>query len=197
MSEHPTLPHITRPNALNHLAAVRQGLPFRERDDFYATPEKCTRALLRVETFEGAFWEPACGNGAISRVLPGDVVSTDLIDRGFGVAGRDFLFEQDLLAPNVVTNPPFKLVDEFVLHSIHLGAEKIAIFMRLAWLEGRARHKKLWEPHPPIRIWTFCGRQTLWRGDDPNAKDTGGAIAFSWFIWERGYHGAPAMGWLP
>ena len=183
--------------ALNHLAAIRTGLSSREKDDFYATPTKCTDALLSVERFDGPIWEPACGNGAISRVLPGEVISTDLIDRGFGISGRDFLFEQELLAPNVVTNPPFKLVDEFVLHALHLGAEKVAIFMRLAWLEGRARHKLLWSKHPPVRVWTFCGRQTLCRGDDPNPKDKGGAIAFAWFVWERGFTGSPSLGWLP
>ena len=190
-------PDAPRPFALNHLAAVRTGLSAREKDDFYATPEKCTRALLSVEAFDGAFWEPACGNGAISKALPGPVVSTDLIDRGFGVAGRDFLFEQDLLAPNIVTNPPFKLADEFVLHALHLGAVKVAIFMRLAWLEGKARHAALWGPHPPARVWTFCGRQTLWRGDDPNPQDKGGAIAFAWFVWEHGHTGKPELGWLP
>lgn len=186
-----------RPTALNHLAAVRIGLPVREKDDFYATPEKCTRALLGVESFPGEFWEPACGDGAISRVLPGRVYSTDLVDRGWGTPRIDFLMESVLLAPNVVTNPPFKLADEFVLHAIKLGARKIAIFQRLAWVEGRARYARLWVPYPPVRIWQFCGRQTLWRGDDPNAKDKGGAIAFAWFIWESGFQGKPEFGWLP
>lgn len=189
-------PRPIRGNALNHLAVVRSGLDAREKDDFYATPEKCTHALLTVEKFSGAIWEPACGNGAISRVLPGEVISTDLIDRGFGTSRRDFLLEQELLAPNIVTNPPFKLADEFVLHAIRLGAEKIAIFMRLAWLEGRARHATLWGPHPPARIWVFKGRQTLWRGDDPNAKDKGGTIAFAWFVWERGHTGPYSGGWI-
>ena len=190
-------PDAKRPNAINHFAAAISGLAAREKDDFYATPTKCTDALLRVEQFTGPIWEPACGNGAISRALPGTVISTDLVDRGFGASRRDFLMERDLLAPNIVTNPPFKLADEFVLHGLALGAEKIAIFMRLAWLEGRARHASLWGPHPAARIWVFCGRQTLWRGDDPDAKDKGGAIAFAWFVWERGYQGAPAIGWLP
>lgn len=190
-------PDSPRPSAINHLAAVRSGLAAREKDDFYATPTACTQALLDVETFDGGCWEPACGDGAISRVLPGRVVSTDLINRGFGIAGRDFLFEQELLAPNIVTNPPFKLADEFVLHALHLRAEKIAIFMRLAWLEGRARHTSLWKPYPPARIWQFCGRQTLWRGDDPNAKDKGGAIAFAWFVWDHDHTGKPELGWLP
>lgn len=185
------------PHALSPLAAVRSGLSVREKDDFYATPTKCTVALLSVETFNGPIWEPACGDGAISRALPGDVISTDLVDRGYGISRRDFLMERKLLAFNIVTNPPFKLADEFVLHALELGAEKIAIFMRLAWLEGRARHTKLWGPYPPARVWTFCGRQTLWRGDDPNARDSGGAIAFAWFVWEKGHVGPYAGGWLP
>lgn len=191
------IPDHKRPNALNHLAAVRSGLSIREKDDFYATPAKCTRALLGVETFDGPIWEPACGDGAISKALPGVVISSDLVDRGFGISRRDFLMERELLAPNIITNPPFKLVDEFVLHAIDLGAEKIAIFMRTAWLEGRARYAKLWGPHPPARIWQFCGRQTLWRGDDPDAKDKEGAIAFAWFVWDRAYVGKPTIGWLP
>lgn len=172
----------------------------RQPDDFYATPSSCTEALLRVEAFPQQVWEPACGDGAISRVLAAaghQVVSTDLVDRGFGLARRDFLMESQLHAPAVVTNPPFKLADEFVLHALWLGAEKVAIFQRLAWLEGRARHDALWSKHPPVRIWQFCGRQTLWRGDDANKRDKGGAIAFAWFVWQLGYSGAPALGWLP
>lgn len=188
---------MLNPHAMSPLAAVRVGLSVREKDDFYATPTRCTEALLSVETFAGPIWEPACGDGAMARVLPPPVIATDLVDRGYGIPRRDFLLEQDLLAPNIVTNPPFKLVDEFVLHALHLGAEKVAIFMRLAWLEGRARHARLWGPHPPARVWTFCGRQTLWRGDDPNAKVKGGAIAFAWFVFERDRRGPYAGGWLP
>lgn len=172
----------------------------RQPDDFYATPARCTEALLAVETFPHRVWEPACGDGAISRVFAAtghDVVSTDLVDRGYGTSRRDFLFETTLAAPAVVTNPPFKLADEFTLHALHLGAEKVAIFQRTAWLEGRARHAALWRPHPPARVWQFCGRQTLWRGDDADKRDKGGAIAFAWFVWEHGHQGAPTLGWLP
>src|SRR3546814_8432653 len=62
----------------------------RPRDDFYPSPRSATLALLSVERFEGTIWEPACGNGAISRVLEEqghEVVSTDLIDRGYGTGG--------------------------------------------------------------------------------------------------------------
>ena len=171
----------------------------REKDDFYPTPPCSTEALLSVERFPSMVWEPACGDGAISRVFEAfghEVVSTDLVDRGFGIARRDFLMEQELAAPAIVTNPPFKLADEFVLHALHLGATKVAILARLAWLEGSRRKDSLWCRTPIARIWVFSKRQTLWRGDDPNAKGKGGAIAFAWFVWEVGYIGKPVLGWI-
>ena len=174
----------------------------REANDFYPTPPESTEALLRVEEFPRKcppdVWEPACGDGAISKVFEAHgykVHSTDLVDRGYGTPRRDFLMENSLAAPSVVTNPPFKLADEFVLHALNMGAVKVAILARLAWLEGTARHASLWSMRPPARVWVFSKRQTLWRGDDIEAKSSGGAIAFAWFVWE----GRPAfttLSWL-
>jgi hypothetical protein len=192
---------MTGIESMSATAKVRKGdTPQREKDDFYRTPAHSTKALLAVESFPTSIWEPACGDGAISEVLIAAghaTVSTDLVDRGYSQAGRDFLFEQSLPAPAIVTNPPFKLADEFVLHALRLGASKVAMFMRLGWLEGSARRASLWAPHPPARIWVFSRRQTLWRGDDVSPQEKGGAIAFAWFVWERGHVGAPALGWLP
>ena len=71
--------------------------------DFHQTPRIATESLLAVETFTGPIWEPACGLGAISSVLEEhghDVVSTDLVERGYGTGRVDFLLEQHGLAPN-------------------------------------------------------------------------------------------------
>ena len=54
--------------------------------DFYPTPPWATRALLAHETFIGNVWEPACGDGAMSRVLADAglrVESSDVNDYGF------------------------------------------------------------------------------------------------------------------
>lgn len=78
--------------------------------DFYPTPPEATRALLSVERFSGTIWEPACGDGAISKVLLAhgySVVSTDLIYRGFGTGGVNFLTQTQTRARNIVTNPPY------------------------------------------------------------------------------------------
>jgi hypothetical protein len=39
------------------------------RDDLYETPECAVEALLAVESLPLHVWEPACGPGAIARVL--------------------------------------------------------------------------------------------------------------------------------
>lgn len=112
-------------------------------DDFYETPEEATRALLAHETLPHRLWEPACGKGAIARLLieaGHDVVSTDLADRGYGQSGIDFLMEHS--APDgveaIVTNPPFKLADEFVRHGLRL-VPRVVMLLRLAYLEGAGR----------------------------------------------------------
>ena len=71
-----------------------------------------TEALLRRVRLPKRIWEPCCGNGAMARVLEARghrVVGTDLVDRGYGEAGRDFLAETQLRdgVTAVVTNPPY------------------------------------------------------------------------------------------
>lgn len=84
--------------------------PKRAAYEFYPTPPEAVRALLSVESFSGSIWEPACGDGAISKVLEAagyQVISTDLIDRGYGAGGQDFLKSDRPLAKNIITNPPY------------------------------------------------------------------------------------------
>ena len=87
-----------------------------EGPDYFPTPEWATHALIENERFEGEIWEPACGDGAMSRVLEQTgcpVFSTDLFDRGYGEAGVDFL-KADRVSDNIVTNPPYNSAEAFV-----------------------------------------------------------------------------------
>jgi hypothetical protein len=156
--------------------------------------------LLAVETFSREIWEPACGDGAISKVLEEaghEVLSTDLVDRGYGDGGLDFVKERHLALPTIITNPPFKLAEQFVIHALDLGAVKMAFLLRLAWLEGEGRRRRIFSQRPPARIWVLSSRPTLWNGDDPGARTTGGAISYAWFIWDRDAPaGPPTLGWL-
>jgi hypothetical protein len=170
----------------------------REKDDFYPTPPEGTEALLRAERFEGAIWEPACGDGAISRILEAagyDVVSSDLVDRGYGEPRHDFLMEWRPRAPNIVTNPPFKMVSPFIRKALALSTAKVAMLLRLACLEG-AERGEIFESSPLARVLVFKRRLQFRR---PGWEDTGagGMLPFAWFIWDHQHKGPPTLGWLP
>ena len=142
-----------------------------------------------------SIWEPACGTGDMARVIEAagyDVYSSDLVYRNWGDARQDFLLEQRVPhgVQAIVTNPPFRLATRFVEHALALGVRKVAMLCRVAFLEGSERgggiHQSL------SRVWVFSSRITLWRGDlpEPEGGPKGGAMAFAWFVWERGHTGA-------
>ena len=166
----------------------------RDRDDYYPTPPAATAALLRVERF-AAVWECACGDGRMARELEAGgcrVVATDLVDRGYGQGRIDFLMERRLLAADIVTNPPFKLGAQFARHGLNLGAGKMALLLRLGFLEGSGRGDVL---DRLARVWVFRGRLTFSRRGEI-ADPKGGMIAYAWFVWDRAHVGPATVGWI-
>ena len=114
----------------------------REAFDYYATDPKAVEMLLELEQFSPVIWEPACGEGHISKVLQAhgyEVISTDLIYRGFGdPEPLDFLKETlDDFEGDIITNPPYSMGLEFVqraLESVRPGG-KVAMFLKVQFLE--------------------------------------------------------------
>jgi hypothetical protein len=179
-----------------YLSSVQTDADNREANDFYPTHPGATKALLSVEPFAGDIWEPACGEGDISRVLEEAghrVISTDLVDRGFGEARRDFLMEWRPQAPNIITNPPFKLASEFVEKSLQLTTGKVAMFLRLAFLEGVERGSTF-PTQPLARVWVMSRRVPMWRGEVRD--EIGSLMAMAWFVWDHAHKGRPELGWL-
>ena len=115
----------------------------RAQNDYYATDPKAIDALDKLLPLNGLhIWECACGEGHLSKrmkELGAKVVSTDLYDRNYGTPGVDFLKQTRLLAPIIVTNPPYKYAQEFVEKSLGLGADKVCMFLKLTFLEGQKR----------------------------------------------------------
>ncbi len=136
----------------------------------------------------------------MSRVLESAgyaVRSTDLIDRGFGNSAVDFLLEQSP-ADNIVTNPPFKLVEEFIRQSVRLAHRKVAILGRLGLLEGQER-RKIWNDTPFSRVWVFSRRIAFLKpGEDEYGSKggKGGMVPYAWYVWDRDYVGRPQIGWI-
>lgn len=166
----------------------------REKDDFYPTPHPVTRALIARERFGAAeeVWEPACGDGAMCKVLAAagiKTIGTDLVDRGWGTPRVDFLLERKLLAPNIVTNPPFKHGEAFIRHALELGARKVALLLPTLFLEGQER-RRIMESTPLARVWVAARRINMSTRVDRSAK------SFSWFVWEVGHNGPATLGFF-
>lgn len=167
----------------------------RPENDFYPTPPQGTKLLFKNETFIGDIWEPACGDGAMSTIIEEygyRVLSTDLEPRGYGDQ-LDFLSSTNLLAPNVVTNPPFSIAQEFATHALELGCKKLALLVKLQFLETQKRTEWL-ETTPLKNVWVSKSRLSLYRNGVK--MKNGGMIAFCWCVWERDYIGRPMLGWV-
>lgn len=171
----------------------------REKNDYYATSPIATELLCSLEEFSPNILEPCCGEGHISKVLMAhgyNVVSRDLIERGFGEGGHDFLLETEPFDGDVVTNPPYKYAQQFVEKALSIIPEgrKLAMFLKLTFLEGKAR-RAMFETTPPCRIWVSSSRLgCALNGDFEHTE--GSATAYAWFIWEKGYKGAPEIHWF-
>lgn len=184
------------------LGVSNHGYSEREQNDYYATDPKALELLLELESFDDNIWECACGEGHLSKVLQAHghkVRSTDLIDRGFGEAGVDFLTTQEEYNGDIVTNPPYKYAKEFAKHAIETITEghRVAMFLKLQFLEGKAR-RELFNTYPPKLIYVASGRINCCKNGDfsKEQRDNNSAQAYAWFIWEKGFKGSPEVKWF-
>lgn len=142
----------------------------RVEHDFYPTPDEATHALLPfIADFPETIWEPACGDGAIARILAqrGQVIGTDLVDRGYGKGGVDFLATTKPLAKAMVTNPPFgKLAEQFFVHAEYLGIPYIAMLFNVNFWHA-AKRINLWRRRPPSAVLALTWRLDFTGSDSP------------------------------
>lgn len=185
----------------------------REENDFYATdPFAINRSMSFFEEIglERKIWEPACGLGHLSNRLKEfgyDVVSSDLIDRGGNV--ENFFVEDFLSDENggkgdreIITNPPFKLAFEFVEKSMKiLSTGKKAVFLlKIQFLETEKR-AELFSANGLKYVGVFSNRLCCAKNGDfdkyfKQNEDTsykGGTQLYAWFVFEKGFVGAPQI----
>lgn len=171
--------------------------------------------ICGVEKFDGSIWENRCGEGHLSKrfeQLGYDVVSTDLIDRGYGLGGIDFFKCDKALAPNIVTNPPYKYAKEWVFHSMELlnDGNKLALSLPIQFLESEIR-RELFDTYPPKTVYVCVNRVLCGMNGDFTAKDKQGntiynkdgtpkkmssAKCYAWFVWIKGFKGIPQIKWI-
>ena len=182
------------------LAASNHTEKYREENDYYATEPKAIDLLCQVEKFHEWVLEPACGEGHLSKRLIENgyqVYSSDLIDRGYGMQ-YDF-FETSSWHGDIITNPPYKFAQEFIEKSLSIipTGNKVAMFLKLQFMEGKAR-KKLFKANPPKTIYVSSSRLLCAKNADFEGmiKGGGSAVAYAWYVWEKGFSGKTTVEWI-
>jgi hypothetical protein len=175
------------------------------RDDFPTSPW-ATRGLFEHVISEfGPFanqsaLEPACGAGHMAKVLQeyfSEVHASDVHPYGFGTV-RDFLavpYEANSV-DWVITNPPFRLAEEFVQKSLVVARHGLAILARTVFIESIGRYHDLFQKAPPVRFAQFTERVPMVKGRLDRKATT--ATGYAWLVWLRGLaKDAPQLVWIP
>lgn len=139
--------------------------------DTYVTPRWVYQELLSVESFEGA-WDPAPVN-----------------------ADFDFLESQGP-APDIATNPPFSIAEQFIRHALSLTEStggKVAMLLPMAYDCAKGR-RDLFEK-PPFKAKYTLTKRIRWTNLEQKAA--GPSMNHAWFVWDWSYEGRSFMGWLP
>ena len=170
----------------------------RANNDYYATSPVAAEWLIKIEDLSHNIWECACGEGHLSRVFVEHgylVKSTDLIDRGYGIGGVDFLSQNEAFNGDIVTNPPYNHSEDFITHALELIPEgnKVCMFLKLQFLEGKKR-RELFRKYPPKTVWVSSSR--VKHGANGDFINCNSMMATAWYVWEKGYSGPTFLKWF-
>lgn len=173
----------------------------REENDFYATAPLAVEQLLAKERFSKKIWEPAAGMKHIANVLEKhghEVYCTDILARVPGITIQDFMTCNEPWDGDIITNPPYKMGEDFVEHSMQLisNGHKVAMFLKLTFLETQKR-RELFRRYPPKVVYVASNRLGCAKGGDFKGKNNvSSAVCYCWFIWEKGFKGDPIIRWF-
>lgn len=179
--------------------------PHDSLDDF-PTPPWATRALLHrlfqhQPTSHLRAREPAANRGHMVRPLCewfGAVEAFDIFDYGAGFPQADYLFGPDPAPVDwTITNPPFRLAEQFIERMHRTSREGCAVIVRSAFLEGVGRFDRLFQILPPTDVLQFTERVVMHKGRLSPHGST--ATAYCWIVWDKrspDLHGVTTFDWI-
>jgi predicted RNA methylase len=176
----------------------------RHEDDFYATPEWVTRiALPHVFSEQVAtdvqcvrVLDPCCGDGKILSAVKqwGTMIGLDCTTVGYeldetrakeaedsGVVvlkTGDALKQEWVEADVLITNPPYKLAENFVIKALEAGYPTVAMLLRLNWLASMKRRS--FHTQYPSDVHVLPKRPSF------TANGRTDSTEYAWFVWGKG-----------
>ena len=108
--------------------------------------------------------------------------------------GVDFLKQDTPFNGDIITNPPYKYALEFCRKAIMLSKRKVAMFLKIQFLETKKRYVNLFKDYPPSRVYVFVKRVNCYPNNDKTKY--GSAVCYAWFIWDKLYSGEPRIRWI-
>lgn len=186
----------------------------REVSGFYATDSRALDLFSPHFPIHHNVWEPACGDGSLSKWLEAhnhDVLNTDLVDRGYGEGGIDFLqtyYDKEgylvlrddiflgrkalkyLHTPfDILTNPPYSKAKEFILHALDMIPEdgRVIMFLKTTFLEGKERKRLIYDVNPPRWVFQFSERILCAKNGDFESmrREVGSAVGYAFMVWNK------------
>ena len=130
-------------------AVMAQRVEAKDSLDDFPTPPWATRALLEYVVERAGYadrltcLEPACGAGHMAKVLKeyfGEVTASDIHPYGYGTLSD---FTKELYSAGafdwVITNPPFRLAEEFISRALPIARRGVAILARTVFRQSAVR----------------------------------------------------------
>lgn len=189
-------------------------------DDF-PTPPWATRALIHhvlpylidgsaPKFANSTAWEPAANRGIMSEVLKeyfGSVVATDVHDygkaldfvgsfvgNGSDVARWPYTLPYVAKPDWIITNPPFRLGEEFVRRAVIEAQIGVAMLARTTFIESASRYP-IFTGGGFACFAPFAGRVAMVKDRwDPTAST---ATSYAWFVWKRDHRGSARFMLIP
>lgn len=189
--------------------------PHDSLDDF-PTPPWATRALCYhvIGSLIGRqqhAWDPACNRGYMVRPLTeyfARVYSSDIFD--YSNEWPDQGRVVDFLWPNamslvmekmgvdwIITNPPFRLAEQFIQHGLEIATHGVAMLVRTSFVEGVGRYERLFKVRPPSVVAQFVERVPMVKGRLDKSAST--ATSYCWLVWDKfkPLAGLTELVWIP
>ena len=169
-------------------AVMSQRIEPRVSLDDFPTPPWATRALMEHilngnDIKKDTCWEPACGRGHMAEPLKeyfNHVYASDIHNYGYGKI-EDFTFSEKRKHDWIITNPPFKLGEEFALKGLERATQGLALLTRTVFTESVGRFERLFSVLKPYAVAQFVERVPMVKGRLDRKAST--ATGYAWIIW--------------